>query len=127
MVIEGLVVKALDKRIRLLVERYCLEFHEDDLVELEPLTPPPNLVPGAAIAARLTFVDGARLFAMAPRAAYDDAIWIVRPLFAMATRDLEGTWKVSPLFREKEADFFRERGLARDPAAAVDEPTGPSE
>jgi hypothetical protein len=131
MVIEGFLVKAPAGRIRLLVERYCLEFHDDDLLDLQPLPPPPNLVPGAAVAARLTFVEGARLFAIAPSAPYDDAIWISRKLFAMATRDVEGAWSVSPLFRAKEDEFYRRKGMQRNPtteaAVALQKPEGSSE
>lgn len=109
-VLDALLVQAEPDCLRLVLGPFCLDFLQADLVEVEELAAPADLVPGSAIAARLTLQAGARLMRLSLADAYHARIW-KRPLpFAFATRP-DAIPADEDIMLEAERVFFTARGL----------------
>jgi len=107
---EGLLVQAQDGRARVILAPYCLDFEMDDVLDIEELPPPADLVPEKSIPVRVKIKSGARLLQISSADPYQDALWRRRTPFALARQS-----KLAPdhsEMKKREAEFFRARGLA---------------
>jgi hypothetical protein len=83
---DGFLLRAGDGLVRVLARGTYLDVEEADLLELEELSPPPGLDPGAAIRARVTLRRGCRVHELGDGRALLDQIWSRRAPFAFAAR-----------------------------------------
>ncbi len=110
-VVEALLVQAPDDCVRLILEPYCLELRLADVLSLEELPPPPGLIEGSAIPARVTLRPGAGLLRIGGAEAYREVLWTRRVPFALATRRAV-LFDEQPEMRQRERAFFAARGLS---------------
>jgi hypothetical protein len=109
-VIESLIVKTSDSRVRVLLGDHCLDFNPDDVLGLEELPPPGGLIPGSAVFARISIRAGARLMGMVSAKDYQPILWAWRNPFVFATRTVLHKWENED-FGVQEQDFYRLRGI----------------
>lgn len=110
-VVEALLVQAPGGCVRLILEPYCLEFRLADVLSLEELAPPPGLIEGAALPARVTLRPGAGVQRIAGVEPYRELLWKRRVPFALATRRAV-LFDEQPEMRQRERAFFAARGLS---------------
>ena len=109
--VEALLVQAPGERVRLILDPYCLEFELADVLEVEELPAPADLVQGSAIPARVTLKPGARVMRISPATAYAEVLWQRRLPFALATRPTL-IFEAQADMKKREAAFFAARNLS---------------
>lgn len=117
--IESLVVKSPDSLVRVLLGEHCLDFHPDDVLDLQELPRPDGLIPGSAVLARISLRSGAALMGIASGKAYQPLLWDWPQPFCLATRPTRMACGENDM-AEQERAFFRQRGIRVD---RLDEPT----
>jgi hypothetical protein len=109
-VVEALLVKAPDECVRMILEPYCLDFDLADVLDVEELAAPSDLIAGSAIPARVKLKAGARLLRISLAAPYREVLWKHRIPFALATRPTV-VFDAQPEMKKREDAFFDARGL----------------
>ena len=109
-IIEALLVRGEGEHVRMILGPYCLDFAADEVIDLEEVPLPRDVVEGRAIAARVTLKPGARLLGLGSSGAYRDVVWDRGLPFALATRP-DVIFEVDSPMKEREDAFFAARGL----------------
>ncbi|MEP7308582.1 MAG: hypothetical protein ABJA98_24005 [Acidobacteriota bacterium] len=109
-VIEALLVRGENDRVRVILGPYCLDFEADDLLNLEEIPLPCGLTEGHAIAARVTLKPGARLMGIGSADVYRDVLWRREVPFSLATRPT-AVFKADAAMKKREDAFFAARGF----------------
>jgi hypothetical protein len=107
-IIEALLVTGGCERVRVILGSYYLDVEADDVLDLEEMPLPDGVVPGSAIAARVTLKPGARLQGVGSATAYRDALYRGLP-FALTTRPT--VVFAADSMKVREDAFFAARGL----------------
>src|SRR5438128_11789277 len=83
-VVEGFIVAADERTIRLLMPPYALDLERDAVTEIEERAPLPTQDPSVGVAVRLRLRTGARLVGMSAAAEIGSRLWRTRrPLTAV--------------------------------------------
>lgn len=115
MIVEGLLVQAPSGRVRLILGHYCFDFEDEDIVDVDELPPPPGLIEGSAIPARVTINVGARLFQIRSSEPYSSVLFRHVTPFVFASRSQEPAPGDESFLRARETEFFNRRGLIAAP------------
>jgi hypothetical protein len=85
-VVEGFLVAADDRALRLLMPPYTLDLERASVIEMEEQAPLPTQDPSVGSAVRLRLRKGTRLLGMGAAADIEARLWRTRRPFAMLTR-----------------------------------------
>lgn len=109
--VEGFLVAADDKAIRLVMPPYVLDFDRDAVCEIEERPPLPTQDTSVGIAVRVTLRTGAGLLGMSASADIEARLWRTRRPFAVLARPSTPPSIDDGAFIELEQQFLATYGI----------------
>jgi hypothetical protein len=110
-IVEGFLVGADDRTIRLLMPPYVLDFDRAAVGEIDERAPLPTQDPSVGVAVRLRLRTGARLLGMSAAADIESRLWRTRRPFAMLTRAKTAPLTEDGAYAELERKFLAAYGI----------------
>jgi hypothetical protein len=109
--VEGFLVAADDRAIRLLMPPYVLDFDRGAVCEIQERSPLPTQDTSVGIAVRVTLRVGAGVLGMSASDDIEARLWRTRRPFAMRTRSRTPPSKDDGAFTELERQFLAPYGI----------------
>jgi hypothetical protein len=109
--VEGFLVAADDKAIRLVMPPYVLDFAREAVCDIQERPPLPTQDTSVGIAVRITLHGGARVLGMSASADIESRLWRTRRPFAMLTRSQTPPATDHSAYAELERQFLATYGI----------------